>query len=214
MVVANRTIERARHLAKEFSGYAITLEEISVHLAEVDMVISSTASENYILTKPEVEQAIKIRKHRPMFMVDIAVPRDIEPTIGELEDIYLYSVDDLNDVIQENLRFREQAALQAEDIIDTEVMHFMGWWNSLDAVDTICELRSQANDIRQSVAVKAKQMLKNGKDPEEVIDYLAHTLTNKLLHTPCVQLRQVGHDNREEFILTARQLFQLPDKKS
>ncbi|OQW90783.1 MAG: glutamyl-tRNA reductase [Beggiatoa sp. IS2] len=214
MIVANRTLERARQLAKEFSGYAITLEEIAVHLAEVDIVISSTASEHYILTKLEVEKAIKIRKHRPIFMVDIAVPRDIEPTTGELEDIYLYSVDDLNDVIQENLKFRKQAALQAEEIIDTEVMHFMGWWNSLDAVDTICDLRTQANDVRQNVVIRAKQMLKNGKNPEEVIDYLAHTLTNKLLHTPCAQLRQAGYDNRDEFILTTRQLFQLPDKKS
>lgn len=213
MVVANRTIERARHLAREFSGYAITLEEIPMHLAEADVVISSTASEHYILTKPAVEYAIQIRKHRPMFMVDIAVPRDIEPSIGNLEDVYLYSVDDLNDVIQENLRFRKQAAKQAEEIIDIQVTHFMGWWDSLDAVDTICDLRTQAQDIRQSVVVKAKRMLKNGKPPEEVIDYLAHTLTNKLIHIPCVQLRQAGYDRRDEFILTTRQLFQLPDKK-
>lgn len=214
MVVANRTLERARQLAKTFSGYAITLEEIVAHLAEVDMIISSTASDHYLLTKQALEQTIKIRKHRPMFIVDIAVPRDVEPTVGELEDIYLYSVDDLNDVIQENLRLRKQAALQAEEIVDTEVMHFMHWWHSLSAVDTICDLRTQANDMRQCVVTKAKRMLQNGKHPEAVVDYIAHTLTNKLLHTPCVQLRQVGQDDRDELILRTRQLFQLAENET
>jgi len=107
MIVANRTIERARTLAKEFAGYAITLEEIPLHLAEADIVISSTASPDYILTQADVKQAIKQRKHRPIFIVDIAVPRDIDPAVETLDDVYLYSVDDLNEVIQENLRSRE-----------------------------------------------------------------------------------------------------------
>ncbi len=209
MIVANRTIERARQLAKEFAGYAITLEEISKHLAEADVVISSTAGSNHILTYADVNQVIKIRKHRPMFIVDIAVPRDIDPLVGKLEDVYLYSVDDLNEVIQENLRSREQAALKAEEIIDTQVTHFIGWLNSLDAVETICHLRDQAQDTRHKIVAKAKRMLDNGKSPYDVVDYLAHTLTNTLMHNPCVQLRQASYDGREELLIMAQQLFKL-----
>jgi glutamyl-tRNA reductase len=212
MIVANRTVERARQLAKEFAGYAITLEEIPNHLAEADVVISSTASPNYVLTRSTVEQAIKIRKHRPIFMVDIAVPRDIDPMVGELDDIYLYSVDDLNEVIQENLRSREQAAQKAEEIIDTHVAHFMGWWNSLNVVDTICHLREQAQEAHHRLVTKAKRMIDSGKSPHDVIDFLAHTLTNTLMHEPCVQLRQAGYEGREELVIAARQLFHLPEE--
>jgi glutamyl-tRNA reductase len=211
MIVANRTIERARQLTKEFAGYAITLEEIPLHLAEADIVISSTASTTHILTANEVKQAIKIRKHRPIFMVDIAVPRDIEPAVGDFEDIYLYSVDDLNEVIQDNLRSREQAAKKAEEIIDTQVSHFLAWWNSLNVVDTICHLRDQAQENRHILVQKAKRMLDNGKSPYDVVDYIAHTLTNTLMHNPCVQLRQAGYQGREELVTAARELFQLEE---
>ncbi len=211
MIVANRTLEKARKLAKEFAGYAITLEEIPVHLAEADVVISSTASQTHVLTKDEVKQAIKVRKHRPMFMVDIAVPRDIEPSVGDLDDVYLYSVDDLNEVIQDNLRSREQEALKAEEIIDTQVTHFISWWRSLDVVTTICNLREQSQEHRHDIVNKAKRMLDNGKSPYEVVDYLAHTLSNTLMHSPCVQLRQAGYDGQTELITAAQQLFQLPD---
>jgi glutamyl-tRNA reductase len=209
MIVANRTIERARTLAKEFAGYAITLEEIPLHLAEADVVISSTGSPNYILMQDDVKQAIKQRKHRPIFMVDIAVPRDIDPAVETLDDVYLYSVDDLNEVIQDNLRSREQAAQKAEEIIETQTTHFMGWWHSQEVVDTICYLRDQAEDTRQRLVEKAKRMIDRGKPAHEVIDYLAHTLTNTLMHNPCVQLRQAGYDEREELVTAARELFQL-----
>ncbi len=212
MIVANRTVERARQLAKEFAGYAITLPEIAQHLAEADIVISATASPTYLLTQAEVKQVIKIRKHRPMFMVDIAVPRDIEPAVGELEDVYLYSVDDLNEVIQENLRTRQQAALQAEEIIDTQVRHFLGWWNSLDTVEMICSIRDRAQQTRQILVIKAKRMLENGKSPAEVIDYLAHTLTNTLMHIPCAQLRQASYDGRDDLVVAARHLFSLNEE--
>ena len=212
MIVANRTIERARQLAKEFGGYAITLEEISIHLAEADVVISSTASTTPILSLADVTHAIKIRKHRPVFMVDIAVPRDIDPAVSELEDIYLYSVDDLNEVIQDNLRSRSQAALKAEEIIDTKITHFMGWWNSLDAVETICLMRDSAQATRHRLVIKAKRMIDNGKSPYEAIDYLAHTLTNSLMHAPCAQLRQAGYDGRDNLVSAAQQLFSLTNE--
>jgi len=211
LIVANRTVERARQLAKEFGGYAITLEEIPLHLAEADVVISSTASPTPILTRQQLQQIIKLRKHRPMFMVDIAVPRDIEPTVATLDDVYLYSVDDLNEVIEENLRSRQQAALQAEEIIETQVSHFLGWWQSLDTVETICHLREQAQNNCQTIVQRAKRRLDNGQSPYEVIDYLAHTLTNTLLHTPCVQLRQAGYNGHEELVTAARQLFRLTE---
>ncbi len=213
MIVANRTLERARLLATEFDGYAITLNEIPAHLAEADVVIASTGSTEPVLWFDQVKQALKARKRRPMFIVDIAVPRDVDPKVSELKDIYLYTVDDLNEVIQENLRSREQAAQQAEEIIDTQVSHFIGWWHSLSAVETICNLREQASHVRQKLVNKAKHMLDNGKQPHDVIDYLAHTLTNTLLHAPCAQLRQAGYEGHEDLVLSARKLFQLPEEE-
>jgi len=212
MIVANRTVEKARQLATEFAGFAITLDEIPAHLAEADIIIASTGSPQPLLYKPDVERAIKLRKHRPIFMVDIAVPRDIDAAISELEDVYLYTVDDLNEVIQEGLRSREQAARQAEEIIDTHVSHFVGWLNSLSAVDTIRDLREQAQETRQDLVIKAKKMLDNGKSPHEVVEFLAHNLTNKLLHSPCVQLRQASYDGQLELLVAAKQLFQLSNK--
>ncbi len=209
MVVANRTLERARQLAMNMGGYAITLPEIDDHLAEADVVIASTGSPTAILGVEKVKQAIKQRKRRPMFIVDIAVPRDVEPAVGELDDVYLYTVDDMNDIIQENLRSREQAALQAEEIIDTQVEHFMGWFHSLGAVDTIRDLRTHAQDTQEQLTEKALNMLAAGKDPAEVVQILSHRLTNTLLHEPCVQLRQAAGNGDDEFLSVTRQLFNL-----
>ncbi len=180
-----------------------------VHLADADVVISSTASQLPILGKGTVERALKTRRRRPMFMVDIAVPRDIEPEVAELADIYLYTVDDLREVIDENLRSRQEAALQAEEIIDVQVATFMGWLRSLDAVSTICEYRARAQETRDRVLAQARQQLARGKDPEEVLRFLAHTLANKLIHTPSVQMRRAGYDGRNELLGAARLLLGL-----
>ncbi|MGH8562406.1 MAG: glutamyl-tRNA reductase, partial [Nevskiales bacterium] len=188
MIIANRTLERSQQIASEYSAYAITLSDIPGHLAEADIVISSTASQLPILGKGAIERAIKLRKRRPMFLVDIAVPRDIEPEAGELEDIYLYTVDDLQDVIQENLRNRKQAAQQAEEIIDTQVTHFMDWLGSLDAVSTIRALRDQAYSLQDEVLLEAQQKLKAGADPDQVLQEVTRSLTNKLIHAPSIQL--------------------------
>lgn len=209
MIVANRTAERAHRLAAAFNGYAIALSEMPTHLAEADIIISSTASQLPILGKGAVERALKVRKHRPMFMVDIAVPRDIEAEVAELSDVYLYTVDDLQDVIQENLKSRQEAAQQAEEIIDVQSSHFLGWLRSLDAVSTIRDYRQQAESARDEVLSKAQQMLIQGKNAEEVMHFLAHTLTNKLLHTPSSNLRQAGYDGRGELIQAARELLGL-----
>jgi glutamyl-tRNA reductase len=211
MIIANRTLERARHLALQFGGYAITLPEISEHLAEADVVISSTGSPDYILHAPQIKDALKTRKRRPMFMVDIAVPRDIDPEIGKFDDVYLYTVDDLQGVIEENRRSRAEAAKQAEEIIDTQVDHFIGWMQSLGSVETIRAIRNQAETIQSQILEKAHQMLKNGKSPEETLKFLSNRLTNTLLHEPLVQLRQAGSNNDIEFISIARQLFNVSE---
>ena len=212
MIVANRTVERAHNLAAAFNGYAIALSEMPAHLAEADIVISSTASQLPILGKGAVERALKKRKHSPIFMVDIAVPRDIEAEVAELADVYLYTVDDLQEVIQENLKSRQEAAKQAEEIIDVQSTHFLGWVRSLDAVSAIRDYRSQAESAREEVLDKARQMLAQGKNADEVLQFLAHTLTNKLLHTPSANLRQAGYDGRSELIQAARDLLGLPKR--
>ncbi len=207
MIVANRTLERAHLLASELGGYAISLDEIQNHLSEADIVISSTASPLPILGKGVVESAIKKRRHRPMFMVDIAVPRDIEPEVGDLPDVYLYTVDDLHDVIQENLRSRQEAAKQAEEIIDVQVATFMGWIQSLQGVATICACRAQAEGLRDLELERAQRMLAAGRDPNEVLRLFARALTNKFLHNPCSQLRQAAYEGRADVIAVAQELF-------
>ena len=211
MIIANRTVENAHALAEEFGAYAITLSDISNHLAEADIVISSTASPLPVLGKGSVESALKIRKHKPMLMVDIAVPRDIEAEVSNLNDVYLYTVDDLQDIIQEGLKSRQEAAQQAEEIIDAEVSHFMHWLQSLNAVSTIRAMRDNAESQRNEELERALNLLQSGKDPEQVMAELANRLTNKLIHTPSVMLKKAGYDSRDEIFETAQELFDLKD---
>jgi glutamyl-tRNA reductase len=210
IIIANRTIEKAHALAQEFDGYAIALNEISHHLAEADIVISSTGSQLPILGKGTVEAAIKKRKHAPIFMVDIAVPRDIEEQVGELEDVFLYTVDDLKEIIDEGLKSRQEAALKAEDIIEVEVSHFMNWLRSLNSISTVRQYREQAESIRDAVLANAKKQIDNGKPVEQVLNDVARQLTNKLIHKPCVQIKQAGMDGRTELVDAAIELFDLP----
>lgn len=213
MIIANRTLEKAHALAENFGAYAIALADIPTHLAEADIVISSTGSQLPILGKGAVERAIKIRRHQPMLMVDIAVPRDIEPEVAELRDVYLYTVDDLQEIIQEGLKSRQEAAKQAEEIIDTQVAKFMGWLRSLNAVDTIRNYREQAERTRDQELEKARRMLAQGRNADEVLQFLARGLTNKLTHAPSVQLRQASFDGRVEVIDVARELLFDPKDK-
>jgi len=209
MIVANRTVDRSQLLAGRLGGYAIALSDMPDHLAEADIIISATASQLPILGKGAVERALKVRKHRPMFMVDIAVPRDIEPEIGELEDVYLYTVDDLEAVIQENLHSRRLAALQAEDIIATEVERFMDWLHSLDAVSTIRALRDKARSAQKEVLDRAQRRLARGDDQAEVLEQLTTQLVNKLVHSPSVKLREASATGRDELLRAAAELFDL-----
>lgn len=207
IIVANRSLERAQILAEEFDGEAINLQHIGDHLHRADIVIASTASPLPVLGKGTVERALKKRKHAPIFMVDLAVPRDIEPEVNSLDDVYLYSVDDLQEVITENLQNRQQAAEQAHEIIDEKVEHFLDWQRSLVAVDVISELRSTATELSDEVLRKALKQLAAGQDPEDVLTYMAHTLTNKFLHQPSTELRKAGEEERHDLIQAARRLL-------
>ncbi len=209
IIIANRTVSRAQALADEVDGFAIPLSEMPAHLAEADIVISSTASQLPILGKGAVERAVKQRKHRPILMVDIAVPRDIEPEVGDLADIYLYTVDDLQDIIEEGLKTRREAAEQAEDIIENQVQHFMGWLRSQGAVQMVRQYRENAMDIRDQELNKALKSLSNGMQAEEVLQRLANGLTNKLIHHPSSTLRDAGANERQDLLLAARELLNL-----
>jgi glutamyl-tRNA reductase len=209
MIFANRSVERAQLLASQYHGYAIRLDEIDKHLAEADMVISATGSDHVILPMPAVRQALLARKRRPMFLVDLAVPRDIDPAVAELEDAYLYTVDDLRNVIEDNLRSRREAATAAEAIISERTEEFMAWMHSRSATGTINQLRSQAERDRDEVLERARRLLAQGKPIDEVLDYVGSTLTNKLMHSPTSRLRQAGPEDQRKLLEAARQLFNL-----
>jgi glutamyl-tRNA reductase len=207
MIIANRTAARARVLAQPYKAFAIGLDEIDAHLFEADVVISATASPNALLKRPAVEAALSHRKHRPVLMVDIAVPRDIDANVADLEDVYLYTIDDLRQVIEEGMRSRRAAAHQAEEIIKAQVMHLTEALSALDAVPTIRELRQTAERTRQTTLHRAERMLAAGRPPEEALAYLANTLTNRLLHAPTAHLRQASQEGRAELIIAARNLY-------
>ena len=209
IVIANRTVARAHDLAAQFNGYGIGLDEIPAHLAEADIVISSTGSPAPLITLDQVRPALKKRKHRPVFMVDIAVPQDIAADVAELDDIYLYTVDDLKQVIEENLRSREEAALQAEEIIDDQVERFMAWLRSRDAVPTVRAYREHAQLLGAKELEKATRQLANGKPPQEVAATLTRNLVRKLTHNPSVNLRNAAADGETGLLEAVRILFHL-----
>jgi glutamyl-tRNA reductase len=214
IIIANRTFDRAHTLAAQFDGFAIALSELPQHLAKADIVVSSTASQLPILGKGMVESALKARRHKPMFLVDLAVPRDIEPEVQQLRDVYLYTVDDLRNTVEEGMRSRQEAAKQAEEIIDVEVEHFLAWLRAQGAVDTIRDFRGHAEKIRDEALANALRALNNGKSPEDALNLLAHALTNKLIHTPSARIKQAGVDERHDLIAAARELYQLQDRNA
>lgn len=212
VTVANRSAERARQVAEEFQGHAIGLGQIPEALEDADIVVSSTASPLPVLGKGTVERALKKRRHRPVFMVDIAVPRDIEPEVGQLPDVYLYTVDDLQGIIEENLQARREAAKAAETIIIEESLAFGRWQQGLGAVPTIRLLRERAEQLRQSEVERALRLLQQGQAPELVLERLSHGLVNKLLHQPTVTLRAAGEAREEPALVAAlHTLFKLDE---
>lgn len=214
IVVANRTLERASQLAEQFGAHAVLLADIPQELANSDIVISSTASQLPILGKGAVERALKQRKHKPIFMVDIAVPRDIEPEVGELDDVYLYTVDDLHEVIAENLKSRQGAAQAAEELVASGADDFMHRLRALGAVDVLKSYRQQAERMRDDELAKAQRLLANGAAADDVLAQLARGLTNKLLHAPSVQLKKISAAGRLEALAVAQELFALDEGES
>ncbi|KFX07517.1 glutamyl-tRNA reductase [Pectobacterium betavasculorum] len=194
MVIANRTRERAQALATEVGAEVITLAELDEQLVHADIVISSTASTLPIIGKGMMERTLKARRNQPMLMVDIAVPRDIEPEVGKLPNVYLYSVDDLHAIIQHNLAQRKAAAVQAESIVQQESSDFMAWLRAQSAVETIRDYRAQADELRTEMTAKALAAIQQGNDVEAVIQELTHRLTNRLIHAPTKSLQQAARD--------------------
>ena len=198
ITIANRTLTRAVQLVDIFDAQAITLEEIPNHLADADIIISSTASPLPIIGKGMVERALKIRRHQPMLFIDIAVPRDIEPEVAELNDAYLYSVDDLHGIIEENKQARQEAAVEAEKIVTECVIDFSSWIESLKAVESIRLYRSKSESLRDQLLAQASLALDNGGEPEKILKELAFKLTNKLIHHPSQALTDISRSGDDQ----------------
>jgi glutamyl-tRNA reductase len=208
-IFSNRTQEKADALAGQFGGQSIPIADIPLYLQRVNMVISATSSPLPLIGKGMVESALKIGKRRAVLMLDMAVPRDIEPQVAQLEDIYLYNLDHLQQIVQENLKSRMDAAQQAEAIIDLHARYYMRQREAKNADALICAYRKKIEMLCDAELTKALTRLEQGETPETVLRKMTHLLTHKILHAPSVQLRQAALDNQAEVLLAARKLFEL-----
>ncbi|MDR0588210.1 MAG: glutamyl-tRNA reductase [Burkholderiales bacterium] len=211
VTVANRTLERGQALAERFGGNAITLNEIADSLERFDMIVTCTASPLPILGKGIVERALKARRHRPVFMVDFAVPRDIEKEVGSLNDVFLYSLDDLSDIVRNNLAVRREAITQAEAMVSSQTEHFLKWFDGRSMVPTINALRNHYETLQQKELEKAQRQLANGQDAQQVLESLARGLTNKLLHAPLNALHTAEDEERTDLTVLYQKIYHLPD---
>ncbi len=209
MTVANRTKERGLELAEKIHAEAILLNDLPTHFADFDIVITSTASQLPIVGLGMVERAIKARKHRPIFMVDLAVPRDIEAEVAQLDDVFLYTVDDLAQVVTDGIENRQEAAVSAEMIISTRVEAFMHWLQKRNSVPTIKALRDQAETMRTAELEKAIKLIQKGESPEKVLEKLSLAITNKMLHAPSHALNRSHGDEHERLAQQLRHIYQI-----
>jgi len=209
MTVANRTAERARPLAERFNAGVIPLTALPDELPAYDIIVTSTASPLPILGKGMLERAIKQRRHRPIFIVDLAVPRDVEAEVADMDDVFLYSVDDLGQVVREGMDNRVAQVAQAEAIIETSVESFVHWMEGRELVPVIRALRDTAERHRRHEIEKAEKALARGDDPRAVLDAMSHALANKLLHAPTHALNHVTSDERDQFVRLISQLYGL-----
>lgn len=210
LLVANRTLAHAQDLATRHGGYALPLADLHLHLSEADIVFSATASREPILRRPQVESALAPRKHRPMLLLDLAVPRDIEPQVGEAQDVFLYTVDDLERSIEDNRRQRRAAADEAEAIIELQVARYVEQTAASTRTEPLKRLRAHGEAARADVLARARQQLAAGMDPDEALTLLAHSLTNRLLHAPTVALREAALLGNAELARAAEKLFPAP----
>lgn len=209
MAVANRTKERGLELADKIHAEAILLNDLPAHFADYDIVITSTASQLPIVGLGMVERAIKARKHRPMFMVDLAVPRDIEAEVAQMDDVFLYTVDDLAQVVTDGIENRQEAAVSAEMIVSTRVEAFMHWLQKRNSVPTIKALRDQAEAMRAAELEKAMKLIQKGESPEKALEKLSLAITNKMLHAPSHALNQSHGDEHERLAQQLRHIYQI-----
>lgn len=213
MVVANRTLDNALELAGQFNGHGVLLSEIPEKLIDADIVVSSTNSQLPLLGKGAVERALKRRKHKPMLLIDLAVPRDIEAEVGEIDDAYLYCVDDISTVIEDGVKSRADAAAQAESIIERGIEEYQKHLRSLNAIGTLRAFRDKADAIREQEMQRALKSLQKGEPTEQVMESLARAITNKLTHSPSVQMKKASADGRDEFLILMKELFELDADK-
>lgn len=211
LLVANRTLAHAQDLATRHGGVALPLSDLDRHLSEADIVLSATASRLPVLHKPQLAAALAARRHRPMLLLDLAVPRDIAPDVAELRDVFLYTVDDLERAIEDNRRSRRDAAMEAEAIVDVQVARYVEALAASTRTDPIKYLRAHGETARSDVLGKARAQLASGQSPDAVLDFLAHTLTNRLLHAPTVALRDAALSGDAELGRAAERLFGAAD---
>ena len=209
ITVANRTLDRAQTLARRINGTAITLAELPEQLAQHDIIVTCTASQLPILGKGMVERALKARKHKPLFIVDLAVPRDVEAEVAQLSDVFLYSMDDIAEVVKDGMDARQGAVKEAEVIIDSGVSDFVHWMESREVVPTIRALRDHAERSRRHELDKAIKLLAKGESAEKVLEAMSSGLTNKFLHAPTHALNQVHGNERETFLEVVHRLYHL-----
>jgi glutamyl-tRNA reductase len=209
MAIANRTLERAQVLAARFNGQAMRLEDIAETLAQFDIVIACTGSQLPVIGKGLVESAIKARRRKPIFMVDLGVPRDIEPEVADMDDVFLYTVDDLAQVVDTGLSNRQSAVAEAEAIIETGVGEFVHWIESRELVPLIRALRDQGERMRRHEVERAAKLLAKGEDAQRVLENLSQSLTNKLLHPPTQALSSVDAAERAQVLELLARIYQL-----
>ena len=211
LVVANRTLDNALEIANRFDASGALLSDIPEKLIEADIVVSSTNSQLPLLGKGAVERALKARRHKPMLLVDLAVPRDIEQEVGQVADAYLYSIDDISEVIEDSQKSREEAAEQAHSIIERGVEEFRKQVKSLNAVNTLKAFRKKAETIRTFELDKARKAIRKGEDADAIVENMARNLTSKLIHSPSVQMKRASAEGREELLKLVQELFELDE---
>ncbi len=214
LIVTNRTFDRAVEMARDFHGTAVPFEEMQRYLRLADVVIGSAGGADYLITRDQVQKILRERKQRPMFLIDMGVPRNFDPEINELDNVYLYDIDDLGSVVEENRDEREREALRAEAIIQREVDEFWQWFSGLEVVPTIVALRQKVEEIRQREVEKVLNSSKGNNVPREVLDGVTSAIVNKILHEPITKLKQGGDPQTEALYLeAARKLFGIGEKE-
>jgi glutamyl-tRNA reductase len=211
LLIVNRSREKAEELAAEMGASALTLDQLDQALPMADILISSTASPEPVIRKPDIKAALRKRRHRPMFLVDIAVPRDIDPEVAKIKDVYLYTIDDLQQVVDENMEQRNAAALSAVGEVDEAVAGFMRWLSGIRVSRTLKKIREQSHEHEQDLTEWALRKLEAGQDPAEVLNQLARTLTNKILHLPSKRLREAAENQDYEVLKAADRIFRKDD---